>query len=226
MRIVRRWGLFVALVLAGCASAKVVQLEQEPKAPLTAPSVVYVEDFDLGSTRLQSDPGLLARISDRRPHLFDREPSDPVQKLKFLSNRLSEQLVKQLDTEGFAAQRLGNGAPLPGNGWLLGGSMLEVTEGNRLMRSVIGFGTGQDHAQLYVTLTDLSQTQRPGIMNFDVNSDSGKMPGAIVTLNPYAAAARFVLARFDSERDIDRAAKAIVQAIDTYAKNHGVAPVK
>jgi hypothetical protein len=59
-----------------------------------------------------------------------------------------------------------------------------------------------------------------------MDSNSGKMPGAIVTLNPFAAAAKFALARFDSERDIDRSAKAIADAIHTYAKNHGVAPTK
>ena len=44
------------------------------------------------------------------------------------------------------------------------------------------------------------------------------MPGAIVKLNPYVAAAKFVMSRNATERDVKQTASAIAKAIAQKAK--------
>lgn len=47
----------------------------------------------------------------------------------------------------------------------------------------------------------------------EASDGSGKMPGAIVKFNPYVAAAKFVMSRNATERDVKRTASAIAKAI-------------
>jgi hypothetical protein len=51
---------------------------------------------------------------------------------------------------------------------------------------------------------------------------SGKMPGAAVTLNPYVAAAKFVLAKNASDKDVIHAASGIAAEIVKYMKTRGM----
>ena len=50
----------------------------------------------------------------------------------------------------------------------------------------------------------------------------GQMPGAAVTMNPYVAAAKFVLGKQATERDVQAMGKEIAKQIADYARAHGV----
>src|SRR5437899_12448513 len=80
----------LAIFLSGCKSnengphafhyANVEQKFAPGERPTKPPEIIYVGDFDLGSTTLKTDPGLAAQISASRPRLFgNHEPSDPAE---------------------------------------------------------------------------------------------------------------------------------------------------
>ena len=50
------------------------------------------------------------------------------------------------------------------------------------------------------------------------SDSSGKMPGAIVKLNPYVAATKFVMSRHATERDVQSIASAIAKSIASEVK--------
>jgi hypothetical protein len=50
------------------------------------------------------------------------------------------------------------------------------------------------------------------------------MPGGLVTLNPYAMAAKFVLARGETERDVKAMGAAIAKALVQYLRDGAAAP--
>jgi hypothetical protein len=50
------------------------------------------------------------------------------------------------------------------------------------------------------------------------------MPGAVVSLNPYAAAAKFVLERNASQKDVRRTASEIAWEIVKFMKAQGLFP--
>ena len=129
---------------------------------------------------------------------------------------MSQSLIRNLRNKGFTAQRLsGPQATLPRDGWLLQGIFTEVDEGNRIKRAVIGFGRGATSMNIQVGVSNLGQRaadKRP-LFYLAPSKIPKKMPGAAVTMNPYVAAARFVMEKNATEKDIEKTAEQIVDEI-------------
>jgi len=197
-------GAVVAL-LAACGSAKVADTKAMA-APAGAPTIVYVTDFNLDAGAVQqSGPGSL--INRARPGIIGSGPlgiaRTPQQQAHDLVDLMANSIVDDLHEDGIAAERLTPGLPLPVTGWLVRGVFLQADAGNQLRRAAIGFGAGATDLQVVSTIDQLSAGTPQPLYTVDTNAHSGKLPGAAVTLNPYAAAARFVLAG----KDLDRNAK-------------------
>ena len=212
--------LSCAVFLLGCASSKVTD-EIDHRAAAGAPSMIYVENFDLGETVVKSDPGTLSG----RPRLIQFRRENPADELRELSDLLANSLVADLNKKHLPAQRLAAEQPRPTRGWLVRGAFLEVASGNRLQKAVIGFGAGNSDAHLYVGVTDLGAP--PGmqdLLDFDVSSTGNKAPGGgvvtAVTRTPYGMAAKFVLERNASEKDIKRAAETLADRLEKLVQLH------
>ncbi len=54
--------------------------------------------------------------------------------------------------------------------------------------------------------------------------DPKKMPGAVVTMNPYVAGAKFVLEKNASEKDVVQSAKKIAEAIKKASDDQQASP--
>jgi hypothetical protein len=219
--------LIAISLMVGCSDSKPhvlrsaeVKDEQPLGPPLTPPSEILVGRFELGSTKLKTDPGLAAQIARERPKVLfhNDEPSDPVKRLEYLDNLLAEDVTRKLKSKGLPARRRDMNVPLPKSGWLVGGALLSVDEGNRRRRAVLGFGLGASDAKLHVAVADLSQGGIPSAEDMLVDAQSGRMPGGVVTLNPIHAAALFALNGESSERDMEKAAEAIASEVDSLVK--------
>ncbi len=193
-----------------------IQAEQETGAPALPPRTVYVEDFVLDYQNVQADEGLRGRVGvlQRLPRI--RPESDPVEQARRLVDLLARSLVADLTEAAIPAQRVVPGAPLPADGWLLHGVFVEVDEGNRLRRAVIGFGSGGTEMQVMVGVDDLARTPRAPFIIFGTVTDPSKLPGAVVALNPYMAAAKFVLEKNATDRDVKHTSKEIVNELLKY----------
>jgi len=115
---------------------------------------------------------------------------------------------------------LGPGMPLPSQGWLVRGVFTEVAEGNRLRRAMIGFGQGQTDIQLIARIDDLSQGAPKPLYEVATDATSGSSPGAAPTLvtGPYGAAARFVMAGSDLEKNVKQTAAKITEEISKHVQ--------
>jgi hypothetical protein len=215
----------VLLYLTACASAKVTETAATPVAPAAAPpSIIVVEDFELDSVNVRSEPGLLPQ----RPHLLGRllpghsacnGGDDPDACAAELRELISTTLVEDLRKKGLNALRANPAEPLPAAGWLVRGVFTDVDTGNRLRRSVIGFGSGAAQMQLVLGIDDLSHGVPQPMYQADASASTGKAPGGVVLLNPVAMGARFVMAR----KDVDKSAKKLAaQVADTIATRAGV----
>ena len=196
----------VAAGLAGCGSAKVAAQRQLGEAPTTRPAVVYVTDFELEASNVRAERGLLPPLPPPPPGLGEvlprlpGSPREPAARARALVELMSKSLVKALSDANVSVRRLGRSEQPPSSGWLVRGVFTSVQEGNQLRRAVIGFGAGATKLQVIVTIDDLTQGAPTPMYEVTTKADSGKLPGAAITLNPYVAAARFVL----SDRDLDR----------------------
>jgi hypothetical protein len=212
------WAVGLAF-LAGCGSGigphqpKITPVTSVDPAPKTRPNMVYVTDFDLefpqGSqsqdTSLRQGP--LARLRERL------QGGDPVTKAHAAVGMMAASITDDLNGDGVPAQRLYPGDPKPTSGWLVRGVVTELDQGNQLRRAMVGFGAGESELQLWVGVTDLARNPDAPFYTLDASDGSGKMPGAIVKLNPYVAAAKFVMSRHASERDVKSTASAIAKSI-------------
>lgn len=189
--------------------------------PAELPRTVYVSDFALDAQNFEGEEGVrnilpnrrLGQIVQRLPHPMANQ--DPTEQARKIIDTMSQSLIKSLSDKGFIAQRLsGSQAVLPRDGWLVQGVFTEVDEGNRIKRALIGFGQGATSMDVQVGVSDLAsaQPQAPFIV-FGTIKEPGKMPGAVVTMNPYVAAAKFVMEKNATEKDIQKTAEQIVDEI-------------
>ena len=136
-------------LLAGCKTenpATVTDNRELAASTIARPSVIYVTDFELGVENIKHEDGKLSGKSGVVGRVGGRlsgTSSDPEARARKLVDLMSSSLVKDLCQAGFNAFRLPPGTALPAEGWLIRGVFTEVQEGNRLRRSMIGFGEGQ-----------------------------------------------------------------------------------
>lgn len=219
--------LALSLVVFGCASVKSstekvtggvkVQSVQETGAQPTAPPrTAYVEDFELEHQKIQTDEGVRGRVGILQRLPAVKPQTNPAQEAQKLVNLMAESLVASLTEAGIPAQRIAPHAQLPPDGWLIHGAFVEVGEGNRLKRAVIGFGQGSTSMEVMVAVSDLAKRPIAPFIIFGTVKDPNMLPGAVVTMNPYMAAARFVMEKNAPERDVKRTAKEIVNEVQKY----------
>jgi hypothetical protein len=196
---------------------------QAAKPNFTSDTIIYVSDFELDASNVTADqsgsarPGILERPRKREEH-------DPQAQASKLVNTMSQSLVDDLKKAGYKAERVTPGAmpPNTGGAWVHG-VFTEVDEGNSRRRAVIGFGAGQASMDLYVTLSDLAQPDKP-LYNAAQDPDSKKRPGAVITMNPYVAAAKFVMEKNAPEKMVKKTAGDISAQIVTQLKSYGAIP--
>ncbi|MGH6975459.1 MAG: DUF4410 domain-containing protein [Stellaceae bacterium] len=207
----------VVVLLAACGGAKIADTSALA-APAGAPTIVYVTDFGLDSGAVQqSGPGSL--INRVRPGIIGSGPlgiaRTPEQQARDLVDLMANSIVDDLHKDGIAAERFAPGAPLPATGWLVRGVFLQADAGNRLRRAALGFGAGATDLQVASTIDQLGAGAPQPLYTVDTNAQSGKLPGAVVTLNPYVAAARFVMAGKDLDRNAKDTAGKIADQVKT-----------
>lgn len=182
------------------------------------PGMIYIKDFQLDSENYQGNQGVLSRLPLGSRLLNRGSQYNYGEKSATIVNSMSEALVSEFNEKNLPAQRLSSlDNSLPNNGWLINGVFTEVDEGNRLKRAVIGFGQGSTQMTVQIGVSDLASNnpQAPFII-FGTIKDPGKIPGAVVTMNPYVAAAKFVLEKNASSKDVKNTAKQIVAEILKY----------
>ncbi len=191
--------VFAFVLAAGLAAGAARARDLPPLHPM-----VYVADFDLDAADIQSQ-SVLPNVLPR-PRILPSGPlrarQDPQAEAREIVDLMARTIVEKLTDAGLDAVRLPPNAPMPGSGWLVRGVFLQVDEGNRLRRAVIGFGAGHTGMQVAATMDDLAKGAPAPLYDVDASARSGHLPGAAVTLNPIVAGVRFVLAGGDLDRNV------------------------
>ncbi|MGA7918315.1 MAG: DUF4410 domain-containing protein [Candidatus Acidiferrales bacterium] len=188
-------------------------------------TIIYVSDFELDAQNLTVDKGGV--IGQNRPGILERprkkEQQDPEAQAKKMVNVMAENLVADLQKAGYKAQRLASGEAPPASGAWVHGVFTELDEGSRLHRAVLGFGSGEATMNLYVTLTDLAQPDKPLYSVSQDDASKNKM-GAVITMNPYVAAAKFVMEKNAPEKMVKKTAGEVSTQVASQMKQYGASP--
>ena len=214
----------LCLCLSTAALTSQAPATQGPAAPpaaaaqfFTKDMTIYVSDFDLDAENVQTDQGGV--IAQRRPGIFERpqkkEQHDPQAQAAKLVDTLSTSIVSDLQKAGYKAQRLAATDPKPATGAWVHGVFTQVDEGNRRQRAIIGFGAGNVSMDLYVTLSNLAKPEQPLYQSAETGTSASK-PGAVITMNPYVAAAKFVMEKNAPEKTVKKTAGEIAKQVEQH----------
>lgn len=158
--------------------------------------IIYVSDFDVDPANFKQDKGGITGKGYLLPappkSFLRRKHQDRTTAANNLIRLMSETLVADLNKAGLVAERLSPADPWPTEGLVLSGVFTELSEGNQMRRALFGFGSGKAKVELYIMLTDVSSRALP-LYESSTQKSNGKVPGAVIAMNPYAGAAGFVV---------------------------------
>ncbi len=188
--------------------------------PAELPRTVYVSDFELQAEHAEDleERGILPGGRLKKPgKRLSRSSAgaSPEEQARKIVDAMSRGLVEELNERGLEARRLTDPkAALPKEGWLIQGVFTETAKGSRVKRAVIGFGRGASRMEAQVAVSDLSSRnpKNPFIV-FGTVKKPKKTPGAAAAMNPYVAAAKFVMEKNATEKDVRKTAGQIAGEI-------------
>jgi Domain of unknown function (DUF4410) len=194
---------------------------------LPKPAAIYVTDFVLDPSQLQSSNPLQERMQEggllrqRLNSLRGRDTSSKG-RAQSLVNLMADSIVQDLQAKQLHAQRASIGVA-PKTGWVVKGRYKTLEQGSRVASSEIGFGAGSPVVQVEVTLDEIQNGRQKPILLFGTNKENSKAPGGVAIAaashNPYAMAIKFVRSKNGLERNVKQTAKLIA---DQIARKAGV----
>jgi Domain of unknown function (DUF4410) len=170
----------------GCARTTVSPEQQYTGGPLPRPQMVLVYDFAYSSAQITANGGILHKA------LVDAQGTTVAEQDQEIgsevANTMANKIAAGINGLGLQAMIADSNAPVPPNSVIVTGEFIDIDEGNRLRRLVIGFGTGQSKLDTQIrVLAPVGGTWQT-VTEFTTHSDSGDMPGAAVTMGAGAAA--------------------------------------
>jgi hypothetical protein len=218
--------------LPGCAAAQEQVVKAQPATvAVQRPSVIYVTDFHLDPSQIKHT-GLLGG-----PPLLPRGKGTP-REAAALVRVLSDSIVRDLKKAGLRAERLrdvranycpvqtkgriqfaaGN-ASLPKEGWLVAGWFEELRESDSAVTATAGLGAGSGKALADVAVSDLGRDPSAPFMVIGSGSRVRRMPGGLLTMNPYVMAGKFVFDKATStEKDMRSLGADVAKSLVNYIK--------
>jgi hypothetical protein len=205
--------------------------DQAPK--ISRPSVIYVTDFYLDPTQVKKETVLHSEGMVKKRLESLKGDDDPSEKAAKLVTTLSNSIIKELQSAGFKAEYLHNpeglrkdfmpkGLNLPKEGWLVAGWFSKVDEGNRAVSSTVGFGRGEESVEIDAVVYDLLKDASEPFLCMGSESAASKTPGGLITKNPYTMAAKYVLSKGATEKDVQKQGSEIAKTLLQYIKDQTV----
>lgn len=157
----------VSVLLCSCASVSVRKSERvQGNAVRQVPARIFIKPFEYHD--------------DTETVRVDRSGED-LKEFKFeQQEKLTRHLVKRLSKNVAPAKAIAPTAPLPtGNYWLITGRFDRINQGSRLMRSVVGLGSGGTKLDTSIVIHDLSQGEPRPFLRLATTGGSNISPGML-----------------------------------------------
>jgi hypothetical protein len=224
---------FGSALLASCARTNVQPVNESiGQRPLPRPDRFLVFDFAVSPQDVSLDSAVGAKV--QRLVGGASQTDEQLKVGQAVANELSFNLVKELRSLGLPAERASSALQPAGNDLVIEGRFLAIEEGNRLRRTVVGFGAGASGVKALVQVYQGSGAHRKLIGEFEATADSSRKPGMGPLTGVGAAAGRAAESvaisgatgiametRQTAEADADRMAKEIVRSLSEFFRSQG-----
>jgi hypothetical protein len=171
--------------LTAGATSSAAQVQGAPIAS-GAPSQIVVFPFATSTADVQLNQGMGARLY--RDWKGEDQDAQQAQLAQSTAQNICVEVATSLAKNGWNAACQPRGTPLTGNNVLIiDGAFTDISEGNRLQRTVIGLGAGASGIDTQVGLYQYSNGNSTQLVTFTTHATSGKMPGVALTAPAGAA---------------------------------------
>ncbi len=178
--------LGLVIAIAGCAGAKVQEQQAFAPAVQTAPSQIIVYPFATDTTEVSLNSSIIQKAY-RNISGADQN-AEQAQIARDSASNICLTVVAMLAQKGYNALCQKRGIPVPGDSLLIvDGAFTDISEGNRLRRTVIGLGAGQSVVNTNVQVFHRTVEGSHELLDFTTHADSGQMPGVAIMGAPGAA---------------------------------------
>jgi hypothetical protein len=161
--------------IAACGQTAVRPLSRTQITNLPPPARILVYDFAMADAVVKEYQGIL------RQQPSEKNPAERESQIKrHASEAAAFELLNGLRGLGFSVVRVTRGTLAGNNDLLIDGKFLAVDQGNPLRRLFIGFGSGASKVEARVTVHQGAEGRM--LLDFTIQSESGKLPGAATTL--------------------------------------------
>ena len=178
--------LALALLAVGCAKTNVRTTDEVAYTGLPRPDRVLIYNFAVSPQDVQENSSLFAKVG--RQLEDSNQTAEAIQAGREVADALATELTTKIAAMGLNPLRADRNMPINKGSILITGRFVNIDEGNRLRRNLIGFGAGQSSIDSTVSVLAPGRSGLEEIIAFDAHADSGKMPGAAVTGGVGAAA--------------------------------------
>ena len=192
---------------------------------LPKPQSVIIQDFTLAGDVI-TDESAAARL---HRHLSLRrgpdEDSTPEVLAQQVQTSFSKALIKEFAKVNVQSERAVDGMnATTGPVLIVEGEFAGIDEGDKTKRVMIGFGRGASDIKTHVTVSSFVNGTRTVVLEFNLNSASGKKPGAVATMGTGAIAAGAAVGDVGDKKgtvqaDASRMAKAVAKQIEAFMIN-------
>jgi hypothetical protein len=177
--------LFFLLIL-GCAKTNVQETYEVANAGMPTPNPVLIYNFAVSPQDVQQNSSIFAKI--QRDIQNNSQTAEEIQIGHEVANALATELWQKINNLGLNAVRADQSLQVTPGAILITGYFVDINEGNRLRRNVIGLGMGESSLDSKIRVLAPSPSGYRELIAFDAHADSGDMPGAAV-MGPAGAAA-------------------------------------
>jgi hypothetical protein len=218
--------------VGGCAKAKVMPSQAAPEG-LAKPDHIQVYDFAVTPHEVALDRGLSPELV--RESRGTTQTDEEIRIGHAVATAMAKHLVQALRNQGITAYRAVEAPPPSATTALITGQFRRIDQGNRTLRTLVGFGLGGSQVQTHIQVYQGMGTSARLVAEGDTTTTSGLKPGMGVML-PVGAAAGSVgttaavsgattvsseafFATVDA--DAKRTAQEVAKRVTDYYKRHG-----
>jgi len=165
---------------------------------LPKPDQVVIQDFPtegevvMEKSRLHPHHHLL--------HPESAQDASPEELMQHVQDTFAKTIIESLEKEQVRTERLVDVGTESGTELIIRGEFIGVNQGNARKRIMIGFGRGASDIKTHIVITLVANGRCTVLLDGDINSQSGKEPGALASTSGVGVAAGAVIGTVGDNR--------------------------
>lgn len=110
------------------------------------------------------------------------EDSTPEALIRKVQDNFAKTLIGQLKKASVASDRVTDASAVVGPALIVEGEFIALNQGDATQRIMLGFGRGASDIKTHVIISLVANGNKTLLLDCNINSQSGKKPGAIVSM--------------------------------------------